>query len=143
MKLYIFILTILPSITCFADNGHLIGTAHTEDYRVAIFAEPWPARVGELQLQSIVTDTEGNLVLDESILSMPQQSTITLEEVGTYTLDFQVDGQEQDPITFEILPKESMYVTYWLTWLFIILGLIFIILREKLAKKSTRRYPSI
>ncbi len=142
MKLITFLCTLLLCFNCIADNGHLIGSARTVDYRVAIFVEPWPARVGELQLQFVLTDSQGNLVQDESVLSLPQQSTITLTEVGPYTLHYSLAGRQQEAITFDVLPEESMYFTYWLTWTFIIIGLIFIILREKLAKKGARRYPS-
>jgi len=126
-----------------ADNGHLIGTSNTETHRIAIFAEPWPARVGELQMQYIITDTKGNLVRDDSTLTSPLQKTITLTEPGLFVYESIVFGIAQPPISFEVLPKASIVVAYWNVWIFLIFGFIFIILREKLANTHARRYPSL
>jgi hypothetical protein len=127
----------------FADNGHLISTTKTSEYNVAIFAEPWPPRVGELQLQTIVTDAQGRILLDPSILSIPHQKQLTLLETGEYSLEYTLAGAPQHPITFVVLPKASVFIAYLPVWLFLIIGLIFIILREKLAKIHARRYPSL
>ena len=127
----------------FADNGHLISTTKTKEFNVALFAEPWPARVGELQLQFIITDSHGNLVTDTSVLSMNTTNRLTLENTGVFTVQYALLGIEQPPIAIEVLPKASVLRTYWQIWFFLVIGLIFIILREKLAKNHARRYPSI
>ena len=44
----LLVCTLLLCTCAFADNGHLLGTSKTEQYNVAVFAEPWPARVGRL-----------------------------------------------------------------------------------------------
>jgi hypothetical protein len=161
-----------------ADNGHLISVTKTKDFNVALFAEPWPARVGELQFQFIITDMQGNLVTDTSVLTMPtpdintpnmtsqdmispdinfldmispdinfldmsSPNRLTLENTGVFSLQFAIQGIVQPPITIEVLPKASLLRTYWQIWFFLVFGLIFIILREKLAKNHARRYPSI
>ena len=128
---------------CFADNGHLISTTKTSEYNVALFAEPWPARVGELQLQFIITDSRGNLVADNSVLSMHTPKRLILETTGVFMFQYALKGIDQTPIAIEVLPKASILRAYWQIWLFLVFGLIFIILREKLAKIHARRYPSL
>lgn len=126
-----------------ADNGHLIRTVKTSEYNVAVFAEPWPPRVGKLQVQFIITDKDGQLVQDDSILLMQGIGEIALESTGPHTFRFVLAGETQAPITFEVLPKASVITMYLPIWIFLIVGLIFIILREKLAKIHARRYPSL
>jgi hypothetical protein len=140
-RLPLFIL--LLCTPAFADNGHLISMHKTREYNVAVFAEPWPPRVGELQLQFIVTDTDGQLVLDNSILPMQHRGAISLDTPGPFSLRYFLAGEAQPLISFDVLPKASVFVAYWSIWLFLIIGLIFIILREKLAKTHARRYPSL
>lgn len=138
----IFLLT-CSSYSAHADNGHLIGTANSGSYRVAVFAEPWPARVGEIQLQYFVTDNEGALVRNEKLLQSPLQIKVLLDEPGMFTYEYTLFGKPQQSLVFEVLPKANFLIGYWQIWLFLIFGLIFIILREILAKKQTRRYPSL
>lgn len=141
-----FILLITTFLLCdigLADNGHLIGMTKTNTYNVAIFAEPWPARVGTLQLQFIITDADGNIVRNQSILPLSHRGFIELETPGPFSLSYTLAGNAQPPISFEVLPKASIFLSYWHIWVFLIFGLIFIILREKLAKIHARRYPSL
>lgn len=146
MTLGRYILLITTILLCdigFADNGHLIGTTKTESYNVAVFAEPWPPRVGTMQIQFIITDMQGNLIQDDSILPSDQLTDITLDEVGPWKFQYALQGIPQPPLSFEVLPKASLLRTYWHLWSFLIFGLIFIILREKLANIHARRYPSL
>lgn len=126
-----------------ADNGHLISTVKTSEYNVAVFAEPWPPRVGKLQIQFIATDKAGRLIQDDSMLLMQGTGEIALESPGPYIFRFVLAGETQPPITFQVLPKASVFTMYWPIWIFLIIGLILIILREKLAKIHARRYPSL
>jgi len=128
---------------CMADNGHLIATAKTELHRLAVFAEPWPARIGEIDLRCIVTDSSGNLLRNPELLSIPFEQRLPLHFEGQIAIQYALDGHPQSPIVIPVLPKESMIYAHLDVWLFLIIGLIFIILREKLAKNGTRRYPSL
>ena len=139
----LLLITLLLCDIGIADNGHLIRTVKTSEYNVAVFAEPWPPRVGELQLQTIVTDEKGRIVFDPSILSIPHQKQLLLLNTGEFSLEYTLEGIPQLPITFEVLPKASVFTMYLPIWIFLIIGLIFIILREKLAKIHARRYPSL
>ena len=134
--------TLLLCTCAFADNGHLLGTSKTEQYNVAVFAEPWPARVGRLQLQFIVTDNKGNIVEAQSIIPLAARSSIELPDIGPFAFTYTVDGTEQQAIRFDVLPVASPLVEFWHIWLFLIIGVILIILREKLAKNMQERYPS-
>ncbi|MBT6164756.1 MAG: hypothetical protein HOH93_02455, partial [Phycisphaerae bacterium] len=109
---------------------------------VAVFAEPWPARVGRLQLQFIVTDNTGNIVEAQSIIPLAARSSIELPDIGPFAFTYIVDGTEQQEIRFDVLPVASPLVEFWHIWLFLIIGVILIILREKLAKNMQERYPS-
>jgi len=68
--------------------------------------------------------------------------TLHLREEGAFTYVYNFDGVEQPPLEFQILAKSSVLATYWQIWLFLLVGLILIILREKLAKNQARRYPN-
>jgi type IV secretory pathway TrbD component len=128
---------------CFADNGHLISTFKTDTYNVAIFAEPWPLRVGDIQFRAMVTDHDGNLHIDPDIVPFDGQIlTINIAEPSTYTLEYFLAGLPQQPIRLAIATKASILSLYWKVWASLIFGLIFIILREILAKKQARRYPN-
>jgi hypothetical protein len=138
----LLILLILAS-TCAADNGHVISTYKTENYNVAIFVEPWPLRVGEAQLRALVTRHDGTLVTDSAILPFAGNiETLHLRQEGVGTYVYNLDGVEQPTLEFQILARSSVLATYWQIWLFLLFGLIFIILREKLAKNQARRYPN-
>jgi hypothetical protein len=129
--------------TCAADNGHVISTYKTQEYNVAIFVEPWPVRVGAVQLRAIVTRHDGTLVTDNSILPFAGHiETLHLKEEGSLIYIYNLDGVEQPPIEIEIFPKSTVLATYWQIWIFLLIGLISIILRELLAKKQARRYPN-
>ena len=137
-----FILFCLVS-TCFADNGHIVSTYKTENYNVAIFAEPWPLRVGEAQFRAIVTKHDGTLVTNPEILPFRGKVEIyKLPKQGTRMFYFNLDGIEQPPVVLEIHSKASILATYWQVWIFLFFGLLFIILREKLAKNQADRYPN-
>ncbi len=128
---------------CFADNGHLISTFKTDTYNVAIFAEPWPLRVGDIHFRAIVTDHAGNLHIDPDIVPFDGQIlTINIAEPSTYTLEYFLAGLPQKPIQLAIAPKASIFSLYWEVWASLIIGLIFIIFREILAKNQARRYPN-
>ena len=115
----------------------------TDTYKVAVFAQPWPARVGKLQLQFIITDADGNIVRDQSILPLRNRGFLELETPGPFSFSYTLAGNLQPPISIDVLPQASIFLTYWQIWFFLIFGLIFIILREKLAKIHARRYPSL
>jgi len=137
------LLLLLISTTCAADNGHVVATYKTQKYNVAIFVEPWPVRVGEAQLRALVTRNDGTLVTDSAILPFAGKiETLHLREEGAFTYVYNFDGVEQPPLEFQILAKSSVLATYWDIWLFLLVGLILIILREKLAKNQARRYPN-
>ena len=137
------ILAILCSQFCYADNGHFIGTRQTDAYTVAIFVEPWPARIGELRLQCLITDKEGNLVRDHALLPLSSLDFIELNETGPYTLTFALDEVPLPPFTIEVLPKATVLQANWPIWTFLVFGLICILLRDKLARKMQERYPSL
>ena len=142
MKRFIFFCLLITS-NCFADNGHTIATYKTDSYNIAIFAEPWPLRVGELQFRAIVTDHTGNLLLDPAIVPFEGEiHAITIEEPSTYYLAFNLAGETQESIELTILPKASLLSLHWEVWTCLIFGLVFIILREILAKNQDRRYPN-
>ncbi|MBC8202137.1 MAG: hypothetical protein H8E86_08830 [Planctomycetes bacterium] len=137
------LLSLFFTSTCLADNGHVISTYKTQEYNVAIFVEPWPVRVGEMQLRALVTRHDGTLVTDQSILPFAGQiETLHIAEEGSLIYIYNLDGVEQPPIEIEMFPKSSVFATYWQIWIFLLIGLITIILREFLAKKQARRYPN-
>jgi hypothetical protein len=139
---HVLILLVLAT-TCAADNGHVLSTYKTAEYNVAIFVEPWPARVGEVQLRALVTKHDGTLVTDNSILPFAGKiQTLHLTQEGNFTSLFTLDGVVQPPLEIEIFPRSSVFATYWQIWVFLLIGLISIILRELLAKKQARRYPN-
>ena len=137
------LLLLLISTTCAADNGHVVATYKTQKYNVAIFVEPWPVRVGEAQLRALVTDHFGNLIKDPSILPFGGALELLSFDAPTkHEISYSLNGVVQPPITIEILPKANVLFLYWEIWLFLLFGLLCIILREKLAKHPSRRYPN-
>lgn len=128
---------------CFADNGHLFTSYKTEKYNVAIFVEPWPVRVGAVQLHSLVTTHDGALVTDGDVLPFHGKiETVHFDQEGDFLYNYTLHGEAQPPLAFEIHPKANVLFFYWGIWLFLLSGLIFIILREKLAKNQSQRYPT-
>jgi hypothetical protein len=142
MKQKILILLCCIS-TCIADNGHLLTSYKTEEYNVAIFIEPWPARVGEVQLRALVTTNDGAFVTDSAVLPFRGKiETMHFDQEEECVYNYTLNGIAQPPLEFEIHPKANVLFLYWKIWLFLLLGLIFIILREKLAKNLSQRYPT-
>ena len=138
----LFFLLMLTTV-CAADNGRIISTYKTAQYNVAIFVEPWPVRVGEVQFRALVTKHDGTLVTNPAVLPFSGKTeTLQLSEEGYSTYIYTLDGVEQPTIEFEVLARSSVLATYWQIWIFLMIGLIFIILREKLAKNQARRYPN-
>jgi len=129
--------------SCFADNGHLLTSYKTGKYNVAIFVEPWPVRVGEVQLHALVTTHDGALVTDASVLPFRGNiETLHFSQEGECDYSYTLNGVTQPQLQFEIQPKANVLFLYWEIWLFLLFGLIFIILREKLAKNQSQRYPT-
>jgi hypothetical protein len=138
-----FLILLLCISPCAADNGHLLTSYKTDEYNIAVFIEPWPVRVGEAQLRALVTDHFGNLIKDPSILPFGGALELLSFDAPTkHEISYSLNGVEQPPITIEILPKANVLFLYWEIWLFLLFGLLCIILREKLAKHPSRRYPN-
>lgn len=128
---------------CIADNGHLLTSYKTETYNVALFIEPWPVRVGDAQLRALVTDKSGTLVSDPAVLPFAGKiSTLSFDSPTIHEFVYSLNGTMQTPVTFEVLPKANLIMLYWEVWFFLVFGLLYIILREKLAKQPSHRYPN-
>ena len=115
----------------------------TETYNVALFIEPWPVRVGNAQLRALVTDKSGTLVSDPAVLPFAGKiSTLSFDSPTIHEFVYSLNGTMQTPVTFEVLPKANLIMLYWEVWFFLVFGLLCIILREKLAKQPSHRYPN-